>query len=111
MGNCTVTVKKKSPVSPSGKTVIVDIALSSSYATGGDTVTLASLGLKRLSALMLQTGVSSPGGHALEVINGADEYTAPKIRARDVAAGTELANAGDRSAEKVRAIAYSMPYR
>jgi hypothetical protein len=48
--------------------------------------------------------MSSPGGHALEVIYGTEEPpVAPKIRARDVASGAELTNATDQSAQPVRA--------
>jgi len=111
MGNCTGTIKKKSPLTPAGKTVIVDIALSSSYATGGDTVPFSVLGVKRLSALVLQSGALSPAGHAVEVINGANEFTAPLLRIRDAATGSEIANATNLSAQSIRAIAYSMPYR
>jgi len=108
MGNCTVAIRRKHSGRTNGFSTIVDINLSASYATGGDTVPLAALGLGmgRLTSLMLQSGVSSPGGHALEVVNGATEDVAPKIRARDVASGAELTNATDQSAQSIRAEAY-----
>lgn len=117
MGQCAFTLKKKSAVSPFGKGSIVDINLSGSYATGGDTVsraTLKALGVlvgNRLSALILQAGASSPAGHAIEVINGASEYVDPLLRVRDVATGAEIANATNLSAQSIRALIISSPYR
>lgn len=104
MGTCTVTTRKSTGLVPTGTGKIVDIALSASYAAGGDTVPLASLGVTRLQALNLCGSVTSPGGHPVEVIFGADEGTNPKLRARDVATGTEVT--GNQSAQSVRAIVY-----
>jgi hypothetical protein len=79
-------------------------------ASGGDTVPLPLAGLRTVTVLNLCSGVSSPGGHALEVIYGTEEPpVAPKIRARDVATGAELGNGTDQSAQSVRAIAYWDP--
>ena len=103
MGTCTVTPRKHTGITPTGTGKVVDIALSSSYATGGDTVTLASLGVTRLQALVL-CGPTSPGGHAVEVIHGATEGTNPLLRARDVATGTELTNASNQSGQSIRAL-------
>lgn len=103
MGNCTVTLKKGTGLTTTGTAKIVDIALSTSYATGGDTVTLASLGVTRLQ-LLLQGGITTPGGHAVEVIHGAADTTAPLLRVRDVATGAQLTNATDNSAQSVRAL-------
>lgn len=117
MGNIAVTVKKKGPLTPHGKMSVVDLNMSGSYATGGDSLlrsTLKALGLlvgNRLSAVILQSGALSPAGHALEVINGATEYTDPLIRARDVATGVEIPNTTNLSAQSVRALIISSPYR
>ena len=106
MGNCTITVKKGAPgITPAGQAKIVDIALSSSYATGGDTVPLASLGFKDCNALSLCGAALSPAGHAIEVIYGA-AGVAPLLRIRDAATGAEIANATNLSAQSIRAIAY-----
>ena len=105
MGTCTVTPRRHSGILPTGTGKIVDIALSASYATGGDTVTLASLGVTRLQALSI-AGATSPGGHAVEVIHGATEATAPLLRVRDAATGAELANASNNSAQSLRAIVF-----
>lgn len=106
MGNCTVTIKKAAPgLTPAGNCKIVDIALSASYATGGDTVTLASLGYKNVDAIDLCGGATTPGGHAVEVIHGA-AGVAPKLRVRDAATGAELTNATDQSGQSIRAVAY-----
>jgi len=110
MGNCTATIKKKSPLTPAGRTVVADVALSTSYATNGDTVPISIFGLRRLS-LLLANAHTTPGGHHVEVIHGADEYTAPKLRVRNVTTGAELGAASDNSAQSVRLIAYVMPYR
>lgn len=103
MGNCTVTIKKRTGIFPTGDGKLVDIALSSSYATGGDTVTLASLGVRSLDALILNSA-TTPGGHAVEVIHGAAGTTAPLLRVRDAATGAQLTNATDNSAQSVRAL-------
>lgn len=109
MGTCTVTIKKRN-YGRAAKEVIADIALSSSYATGGDTVPLAALELDTLHMLACNA-ITTPGGHAVEVIHGATEKTAPLLRVRDVAAGTELANASNNSAQSVRVVAYgNNPY-
>jgi hypothetical protein len=105
MGNCTVTFKRRTGVGATGNVVICDIALSGSYATGGDTVTLASLRMSSVQAVII-SGVTTPGGHAIEVIHGAADTTAPLLRARDVATGTQLTNATDQSAQSVRAVVY-----
>src|SRR5437899_13086860 len=111
MGNCTVVIKKKSPLAPAGRAVVVDITLSSSYATGGDTVPIASLfgsssPKNRLTSLMLQSGAVSPGGHALEATNGATEYAAPLLRVRDAATGAERATASNNATQSDRPIAH-----
>lgn len=104
MGNCTVTIKKRSGLTPTGDAKIVDIALSSSYATGGDTVTLASLGIARINMLSLASSATTATGHVVEVIHGAAETTAPKLRVRDSATGVEITNTTDLSAQTVRAL-------
>lgn len=104
MGTCTVTPRKRSGILPTGTGQLVDIALSSSYATGGDTVTLASLGVTRLQGLILGSSASSPAGHAIEVLYGATEGDAPKLRVRDAATGAEIANATNLSAQSLRAL-------
>jgi hypothetical protein len=110
MGNCTGIIKKKH-TRPYGRANIVRIALSASYATGGDTVPASILGIgNRLSALLV-SGSTSPGGHAIEVLYGANEYAAAKLRIRDAATGTEIANATDLSAQSVYAEAIASPYK
>lgn len=110
MGNCTGTLLKKN-VRPTGRSSIVKIALSSSYATGGDTVPLSILGIgNRLSAL-LGLSPTTPAGHAVEYIPAANEYTAPKLRVRDVATGAEIANATNLAAQSIIVEALAAPYR
>ena len=111
MGNCTVALVKKTGLSPTGTCKIVDITLSTSYATGGDTVTLASLGMSGVDALVL-TGTSPVSGIALAVVHGAVPSTAPKIKAyQDVTPAAtaplpEVANATNLSTTVVRGIVY-----
>lgn len=106
MGTCTVTPRKLTGILPTGIGRIVDIALSSSYATGGDTVTLASLGVVRLQALQLCSSATSTAGHAVEIIHGATEATAPLLRVRDAATGAEIGNGTNLSAQSLRAVVY-----
>ncbi|MBA2370733.1 MAG: hypothetical protein H0V71_03695 [Chloroflexi bacterium] len=102
MGNVTVTKKKGTGITPTGQSMIADIALSSSYATGGDSVTLASIGMRVVNAIICNAA-TTPGGHAVEVIHGTDGAV-PLLRVRDVATGVEIAATTSLSAQSVRAI-------
>jgi len=109
MGNCTVTIKKRQGLLPTGRNAIVDIALSTSYATGGDTVPLSAFavvagGIRNINALMLSSSATTPGGHQVEVIHSATDGGAPLLRVRDVASGAEISNATNLSAQSVRAL-------
>src|SRR5688500_184464 len=111
MGQCTVTIRKKN-TRPQGRGTYVQINLSSSYATGGDTVPRSLLGIgNRISELLVSGGATSPGGHAIEVLPGANEYADYKLRIRDAATGAEIANATNLSAQFLRAEAVATPYR
>jgi UDP-N-acetyl-D-mannosaminuronate dehydrogenase len=55
-------------------------------------------------------GHTTPSGHQVEVIPGANEYADPKIRLR-TAAGAELTNATNVSGESVYPIALGDPYK
>jgi len=110
MGNCTVTIKKKG-VRPFGRSNIVQIFLSNSYAAGGDTLPRSLLKIgNRLSALILGSSVLSPSGHTVEVVYGATEFADPKLKVRDVATGTEV-GAIDLSASSIYAEAFGDPYK
>jgi len=110
MGNCTAVIKKKN-VRPYGRSNIVQISLSTSYATNGDTVPISILGIgNRLSAI-LGGAVTTPGGHAVEYIPAATEYTAPKLRVRDVATGAEISNATNLSAQSITVEVIASPYK
>lgn len=102
MGNCTATIQRSFSEGPMKK-VIADLALSSSYATGGDTVPLSVLGLQTVEILNI-SGSSSGVAlfHPLMVIHGATNRTAPKIMARDVATGAEVTNTQNLSTLVVR---------
>lgn len=112
MGNCTVTIKKKSPQRVAGRSALVSIALSSSYATGGDTIPRNTLGIgnNRLSHLMI-AGHTTPSGHHVELIPGATEYADPKVRVRNVTTGAELGAASNNATESFLAEAIGLPYR
>ena len=64
MGALTVTTRKRTGILPTGKAIIADIALSSSYATGGDTYTAANFGMTSVDAIILQ---SNAAGYNLSV--------------------------------------------
>lgn len=78
------------------------LALSGSYATGGDTITAATLGLQKI--LFVQ--VSSAGGDTVEAVIAADGHSF-KLKV-STASATEVANATDLSALSVfaRVIGY-----
>lgn len=110
MGNCTATILKKGSLLGRGDTTLVKLNGSTSYATNGDPVPRSILGLPsgksnpRLTALLVLGGHTSPGGHQVEVIPAANEYTDPKIRYR-TPAGAEVGAATNLSGESVYAIA------
>lgn len=77
MGTATVAIRKRTGITPTGSAVVADITLSSSYATGGETVPLSALGLKSIGCLVLSGGAA---GYVCEAVHGASEATDPKIR-------------------------------
>jgi len=105
MGNATVAIKKRTGLVPTGAARIVDITLSSSYATRGDTVPLAALELSAVDVLVLTGGMA---GYVAEAVHTAG--AAPKIRLWEdkAAAGAtpflEEANATNVSTVVVRAL-------
>lgn len=110
MGNVTGVIKKKN-VRPYGKSAIIRISLSSTYATGGDTVPFAVLGIGNRCSFIGGQCVTTPGGHPVEFIPGATEFAVWKMRARDVATGVELTNATDQSAQSVTVEVFASPYK
>lgn len=110
MGNCTATVLKKN-VRPFGRSAIVKINLSSSYATGGDTVPISVLGIGRRLSAILGISPTTPAGHAVELIPGATEYANPLLRVRDVATGAEITSTTNLSAQSLIVEAVGLPYK
>jgi hypothetical protein len=116
MGTCTVAIKKRTGISATGRTVIADVTLSSSYSDNGDTVRIADFGMKTLSALVLcsnaavPTGGADVTGRALVVTHGANEVTDPLLLCyqQGSAAGplTEVAAGTNLSTVTVRVIAF-----
>jgi hypothetical protein len=104
MGTCAVTIKRRQMNLGSVKGVVADVAMSGSYIAGGDTLTIASLGLTTLEQLIMP-GTSSILGHTLAPVLGATVKTDPLIFARDVGTGAQVANAVDLSTMVFRVIA------
>ena len=109
MGTATVSVKKRNVGVGASKEVVADITLSGSYATGGDTVTIASLELDSIDALML---TSNANGYNIQVVHGANNRTAPKLKVYQgdnanagAAAGIEVPNATSLATVVVRVVA------
>lgn len=115
MGTCTVSIKKQTGITPTGKAVIADVTFSSSYADGGDTLTLKSLGLTTIGIVICGSDAAVPAGGAdvtgrsLVVNYGASEGTDPKIAAYVQGAGagplTEVAAATNMSTVTFRVMA------
>lgn len=105
MGTCSVTIKKRDAGIGDHVEVTADVALSTSYATGGDTLTLSSLGLKTLRSLILCSSVAPATTRPLAVVHGATEVTDPKIMAMVVATGIEETAAVNVSTSIVRVVA------
>ncbi len=107
MGTCAVSIKKRSGLGPTGQVRIVDISLSASYATGGDTLTPGSCDLTTIDAVVL-TGASPTSGVVLAVAHGAT--TKIKAHQDNAVAGAsplgEVAAASNQSTHTVRAVVY-----
>ena len=107
MGTCTVSIKKRTGLAPTGKCVIADITLSSSYATGGDTIDPKTLELTSIDAVIL-SGASPTSGVVLAFAPGATN----KLKAyQDVTPAAtaplpEVAAATNLSTHVVRAVIY-----
>jgi hypothetical protein len=110
MGNLTGVVKHKK-VRGAGNSNIVLLTFSNSYATGGDTLPISVLGIGKRVSYISPPGHTSPSGHAVEVIYGATEFTAPKLRLRLATSGAEQTNAVDMSGETILVEAFADPYK
>jgi hypothetical protein len=104
MGTCTAVIRKRHVGVGAGVELIVDVNLSGSYATGGDTLTRASLGADSIQAIIPCSGGTTPGGHPLEYITPATETSNWLVRGRDAATGAELGNGSNQSAQSQRVI-------
>lgn len=121
MGACVVTNRKEAGRLDNRRVVEADIALSASYATGGDSLSPAALGLRHITQLS-QSSHSANG--SLRPVGGVAVATtarqvgasialggtsaAPLILAYD-GQGVEVANASNNSARgpfRVRVIGY-----
>lgn len=106
MGNVTVTVRQDLSLGPFHAKV-VDIAPNTSYAAGGDTIPLASLGLKTLQGIVLMSPYSGAAlFHPATIVYGATPQTDPKLMMRDVVTGAEVTAAFNASTAVVRALAF-----
>ena len=111
MGTCTVAFKKRTGLSPTGRCVIADITLSSSYATGGDTITNASLGMSGVDAIII-SGASETSGVVFAIDHPAVSSTDCKIKAyQDVTPAAtaplpEVAAATNLSTHVIRALVF-----
>ena len=93
MGACTFTKTANTPVGVWGNNRVAkgQLALSASYATGGDTLDLKTVGLTELNELYVNGSNALLGGSGLSVALGGTKI-APLIIASD-ALNTEVANA------------------
>lgn len=122
MGAVSVTNRKEAGRYDNRRVVEADLALSASYATGGDTLSPAALGLRHI--VQIEETSHSPNGSGrpvggkavanLAAQSGASlqvdltSTAAPKIKLYD-AQSTEIANATDLAARgpfRVRVIGY-----
>lgn len=121
MGNCVVTLRKKTGILPVGKAVVADVAFSTSYADGGDTLRLSDLGLRRADMVIVGSDAAVPAGGAdvtgrvLHVVYGATPQADPKIAAYVQGAGagplTEVAAATNMATVTFRVLVLALPYR
>lgn len=81
-------------VEGSKRVVLADVAASNSYATGGDSLALTSLGISRVDEAWVDAVNSTETGEQVVVV--LTDVTAPKVKVND--GGAEAANASDQSA-------------
>jgi hypothetical protein len=105
MGTCAVAIKKRDGGIGDHVEVTADVTLSSSYATGGDTLKISDLGLKTLRSLILCSSIAPATTRPLAVVHGATEVVDPKIMAMVVATGIEETAATNLSTTIVRVVA------
>ena len=79
MGACALTNRTDGVTADGKRYVECDTTLSSSYATGGDSVSLDTLGLKVVDAIHIVGTVGS--AHGVEVRPVVTSPTAPKVSA------------------------------
>lgn len=77
MGACALTNRTDGVTTNGKRYVEFDVAPSSSYATGGDSVSLATVGLKVVDAIYMVGSVGTPTGK--EVRTDITDPTAPKV--------------------------------
>lgn len=104
MGAVAVSIVKQDVVNDK-RVVVADVTMSSSYATGGDTVPLGSIGLHQVDEAYIHSGVQAPSqgltsksytpnSHGIQLVL-AGTLTAPKLKAffgssTEAAAATNL---------------------
>lgn len=110
MGTCAVTIKKRHVGVGASVMTIADVTLSSNYASGGDTLTLGSLGLSTCDVVML---ASNEAGYNYKIVQGATQVAAPLVQlfqgdnANAAAApGVEVSNASNQSGRTIRVVAF-----
>lgn len=99
MGACALTNRTDGVTADGKRWVEFDVALSDSYATGGDTVSLNTVGLKVVDAIYIVGAVGTASG--VEVRPVTTSPTAPKVSAY-TAAATQATAASDQSGVAAR---------
>lgn len=108
----SVSIKKRTGLTPTGRAVVADVTFDSSYPAGGEPYTAAMFGLSRID-LMLVSGVALVSSTTANVCYA--DHTNSKLMLLGMAAaagvGTPLTetNTVNQSATVVRVIAYELP--
>lgn len=99
MGAVALTNRTDGVTSDGKRWVEFDVALSNSYATGGDTVSLNTVGLKVVDAIHIVGAVGTATGKEVRPVT--TSVTAPKISVF-TGANTQATAASDQSGVSVR---------
>lgn len=108
----SVSIKKRTGLTPTGRAVVADVTFDSSYPAGGEPYTAAMFGLSKIDMMLVSGGALASSTTGLLCFA---DHTNSKLMLFGMAAaagvGTALTetNTANQSATVVRVLAYELP--
>ena len=109
----SVSIKKRTGLTPTGRAVVADVTFDSGYPAGGEPYTAAMFGLSKIDFMLVSGGAYASATEALLCYA---DHTNSKLVLYGMAAaagvGTALkeTNTANQSATVVRVMAYELPH-